>query len=68
MENQNEINILVNEASAHVNAALDAIEKAETLAVSSRYLYDLLRQSFGNLAVCRHHLNVANDITETIRV
>ena len=68
MENQDEINQLVNSAKNYVEDALNLIEKAESLSISSRYTYDLLRQAFSHLAMTRHHLNVANDITERISV
>ena len=68
MENQTEINNLVNIARNHVEYAIDAIEEAEVLSLSSRYISDLLRQTFNNLSSAEHYLNVANDITESVSV
>jgi len=68
MENQVEINNLVNVARYHVDHAINAIEEAEVLSSSSRYISDLFKQTFNNLSSAGHYLNVANDITESVSV
>ena len=68
MNNQQEINNLVNIAIHHVQCAIDAVEDAEALSVSTRYLSDLLKSVFSNLSGSHHYLNVANDVTESISV
>ena len=68
MENKEEINNLVNIAMHHVRYAMEAIEEAEALSVSTRYISDLLRNVFSNLAGSHHYLTVANDVTESVSV
>lgn len=68
MENQAEINNLVNVARYHVDHAINAIEEAQLLSVSSRYISDLFRQTFNNLSSAGHYLNVANDVSESVSV
>ena len=68
MENQAKINNLVNVARYHVDHAINAIQEAEDLSLSTRYIHDLLRQSYSNLSMSQHYLNVANDITESVSV
>ena len=68
MDNQQEINNLVNIALHHVQCATDAIEEAEVLSISTRYISDLLKSVFSNLAQSHHYLTVANDVTESISV
>ena len=68
MENQQEFNNLVNIALHHVQYAMDAVEEAEALSISTRYISDLLKNVFTNLAGSHHYLTVANDVTESISV
>lgn len=68
MENQDRINNLVNVARHHIEYAIEAIQEAENFSLSTRYIHDLLRQSYSNLSMSQHYLNVANDITESISV